>query len=148
MKHHRIVNIFIALLIVCSSAEARDTTHNLPVADPMSTSTAEGLANVRFFFGEQQHPTVLRTIGTYSSRKTTNAFGKSDKTACDWAFLSAIKSFWDRASRGGGNNNAVINIRSITTGATVSSESEYVCRAGNVVAKVYLEGTFVELEPE
>jgi hypothetical protein len=110
----------------------------------MSTTTAEAFADVKFFFGDQPHPTIARNIGTFTSKKTTNAFGKSDKESCDWAFLSAAKSFFERASREGGN--AVINNRSITTGNPVSSENEYVCRAGNVVSKVYLEGTVVELE--
>ena len=69
--------------------------------------------------------------------------GKSDKEACDWAFLSAIKSLYTRTGELGGN--AVVNIRSITDNWPETSETEYVCRAGNVVAKVYLQGTIVTL---
>lgn len=127
-----------------NTAYARDTVHRFPVADPMATSTAEEFTNVRFYFGGQAHPTVARTIGEFTTRRTTNAFTKSDKEACDWGFLSAVKTLWERALKEGGN--AVINIRSVTTGDTVDSPEEYVCRAGNVIAKVYLEGTVVVLE--
>lgn len=125
-------------------AIARDDTRKFPIVDPMNTSTATSLTGVKFYFGDQPHPAVARNIGMYSTRRTTNAFGKSEKEACDWGFLSAIKTFWERAQSEGGN--AVINIKSVTTGSVDSSTTEYTCRAGNVVAKVYLEGTVVILK--
>ncbi|MCZ7600080.1 MAG: excinuclease ABC subunit A [Gammaproteobacteria bacterium] len=131
-------------LALVQSASARDDAQRFPISTPMSTETAKSYDGVQFFFGDAPHPAVAKRLGTYSSRRNTNAFGKSDEAACDWAFLSAVKSFWERAQSEGGN--AVINLRSITTGETVSSSTEYVCRAGNVVAKVYLEGTVVVLE--
>lgn len=144
MKSRYIIGIALAALMVFNTAQARDSVHRFAVAEPMATSTAEEFTNVRFYFGDQPHPTVARTIGEFTTRRTTNAFTKSDKEACDWGFLSAVKTLWERALKEGGN--AVINIRSVTTGETVSSTEEYVCRAGNVVAKVYLEGTIVVLE--
>ncbi len=131
-------------LALVQSASARDDSQRFPIATPMSTETAKSFEGVQFFFGDAPHPAVAKTLGTYSSRRTTNAFGKSDEAACDWAFLSAVKTFWERAQSEGGN--AVINLRSVTTGEAVSSSTEYVCRAGNVIAKVYLEGTVVVLE--
>jgi hypothetical protein len=109
----------------------------------MATATAKSFSEVKFYFGDQSHPEPRRFIGNYSSRRTTNAFGKSDQAACQWAFLSGIKTFYERALAEGGN--AVINIRSVTTGAPVSSSTEFVCRAGNVVAKVYLTGDVVSM---
>lgn len=131
-------------LALVQSASARDDSQRFPIATPMNTETAKSFEGVQFFFGDAPHPAVAKTLGTYSSRRTTNAFGKSDEAACDWAFLSAVKTFWERAQSEGGN--AVINLRSVTTGEAVSSSTEYVCRAGNVIAKVYLEGTVVVLE--
>ncbi len=40
----------------------------------------------------------------------------------------------------------MVNVRSVTTGEPVSSATEYECVAGNVIAKVYLEGTVVVIE--
>ncbi len=130
-------------LAIPTVADARDERLRFPIADPMATTTAEQFTGVRFFFGESRHPSVGRSWGTLSSRKTTNAFGKSDKAACDWAFLSAVKSFWERAQSEGAN--AVIGIKSTTTGTPFSSSTEYECRAGGVIARVYLEGTVVQI---
>lgn len=144
MKFGLVLAALLATIPFTGIAQARDTTHRFPVADPMATSTAEEFNNVRFYFGDETYPQATRTIGVYTTRRTTNAFMKADKEACDWGFLSAIKTLWERALKEGGN--AVVEIKSVTTGETVNSSSEYVCRAGNVVAKVYLEGKVVVIE--
>jgi hypothetical protein len=122
---------------------ARDSTQNHSINDAMETATAKSFSDVKFFFGDQPHPEPNRHIGSYNSKRTTNAFGKSDYESCQWAFLSAIKSFYERALAEGGD--AVVNIKSITTGRPFESTTEFVCRAGNVVTKVYLRGDVVEL---
>ena len=143
------MNIFptllIFLLVFCAapSALARDTLLRFPITDPMQTTTAAAFTHAKFYFGKQPYPRGAKVIGTYTSRRITNAVGKGDKEACDWAFLSALKSLYVRTGEVGGN--AVVNIRSITDNWPEESEAEYVCRAGNVVAKVYLEGTIVRL---
>jgi UDP-3-O-acyl-N-acetylglucosamine deacetylase len=144
MKRLVLTFALLATCAVSSLVHARDDAKRLPIAQPMQTNTAAEFTSVRFFFGDQAHPAVQRTIGTYTTRRNTNAFNKSDQEACDWGFLSAVKTLWERALAEGGN--AVINIRSVTTGDPLSSSTEYVCRAGNVVAKVYLEGTVVVID--
>lgn len=124
-------------------ALARDNAQNHSIMDAMATDTASSFINVKFYFGEQAHPPVRRTIGTYTTRRTTNSFLKSDAESCQWAFLSAIKTLYERTLVEGGN--AVINIASITTGERMNSTSDFVCRAGNVVTKVYLQGDVVVL---
>lgn len=144
MHYKAIVTACFIAFTISNAAQARDTTQRFPVSEPMSSSTADEFNNVRFYFGDQSHPPISRTVGTYTTRRTTNAFMKADKEACDWGFLSAMRTLWERAVKEGGN--AVVNIRSVTTGETVNSATEYVCRAGNVVAKVYLEGKVVVIE--
>lgn len=56
----------------------------------------------------------------------------------------AVKTLWERALKEGGN--AVVDIKSVTIGETVSSTTDYVRRAGNVVVKVYLQGRVVVIE--
>ena len=43
------------------------------------------------------------------------------------------------------DGNAVINIESITTGTASDNVTDYVCRAGNFVTKVYFRGEVVEI---
>lgn len=128
MKFWNLLGAGVLVLSISTVADARDERLRFPIAEPMSTTTAEQFTGVRFFFGDSSHPAIASSSGTFTSRKTTNAFGKSDQTACDWAFLSAVKSLWERAHREGAN--AVVGIKSTTSGAPLSSRAEYECRAG------------------
>ncbi len=148
MKKHFIrigAGVLLAMSVIqfSGTAMARDSAQLQPIAEAMATATAKSLADVKFYFGDQPHPEIKRHIGTYTSKRTTNAFGKSDYNSCQWGFLSAIKTFHQRALMEGGN--AVINIKSVTTGEVFESTEEFSCRAGNVVTKVYLKGDVVLL---
>ena len=68
---------------------------------------------------------------------------KSDKEACDWAMLSAIKAFQIKAKSLGAN--AIVNIRSNYKHGAFSSTEQYECGAGNVMAGVALKADFVKL---
>ncbi len=133
-----------AMAQIAGLAQARDSSQQQSITDAMNTATAQSYTGVEFYFGDQSHAKPKRHIGTFTSKKTTNAFGKSDYEACQWAFLSAIKTFHQRALREGGN--AVVNITSITTGKPFKSTDVFECRAGNIVAKVYLQADVVELD--
>ena len=130
-------------LALASLGHARDSASKQSIVDAMETATAKSYSDVAFYFGDQPHSAVKKSIGTYTAKRSTNAFGKSDYDSCQWAFLSAIKSLYERALRERGN--AVVNIRSITTGQETTSRTEFDCRAGNIVSKVYLKGDVVEL---
>ena len=116
------------------------------IAEALRTVAAEQRIdqNVQLVFGDNPHPRIAKNIGTYTSNKKTNAFGKSDEKACNWAFLSAIITLRDRARTEGGN--AVINIRSNYKNNETSSETSFQCGAGSVVAGVALIGDVVTLE--
>src|SRR5262249_61823820 len=106
-------NLIIAMTILSVSlaaiwpAQARDTKHILPIVAAMATKDAneklEG--SVKFFFGKQEYPKVVTKLGSDVSNRKTNAFGKSDEKACNWAFLSAMIALERRAikpfARGG-----------------------------------------------
>lgn len=137
-----------ALLVILAmqfseTATARDTARHFSIAEAMETDIAKSLTEVEFYFGDQPHSDIKRSIGIYTTKRTSNAFSKADYDACQWAFLSAIKTLHERAVLEGGN--AVINIQSVTTGKPVSSSTDFVCRAGFTVAKVYLKGELVSL---
>jgi uncharacterized protein YbjQ (UPF0145 family) len=125
-------------------AQARDDKLLLPIADAMNApETQEKLdSSIKYYFGHQKTPKVLKKLGTDASNKKTNAFGKADEKACQWAFLSAMLSLEQRAKELGAN--AVINIVSNYKKVEMSSETEYECHAGAIMAGVALKGDFVK----
>jgi len=137
--------IFLMLGGLPGESLGRDTRLMFAIDAAMQQSAAKEKLNrgVKFYFGAQKHPTPARQLGTYTSNRKSNAFGKSDLEACQRAFLSALISLQDRALKEGGD--AVINIRSYYKKNNVSSTSQFECGAGNVIAGVALRGTVVKL---
>lgn len=141
--------IAMSLLLVSLSwsatASARDTRHQFPINDVLNNPEyASELEGVKFYFGEQSHPAVVKSFGTDRTNKKTNAFNKSDEEACQWVMLSALKQLKSRADQLGAN--AVINIISNYKNDQKSSETEYTCGAGGLMAGVALIGEFVVIE--
>jgi hypothetical protein len=138
--------VLVALGAASAPAVARDDRTRFPVAEALTATEAKARlgGDIRFFFGKQPVPAVERSFGTFTSNKKTNAANKSDKLACEWAFLSAMLSFQDRARQLGGN--AVINIRSTYRGGLLESETEYECGAGALIAGVTFTGEVVRLK--
>ena len=133
------------LLVGASAVSARDTYQTYPVKEALEKGESQGkLADVALYFGDQKHPKVLQSMGVFATNKKTNAFGKSDRVACDWVFLSAVIQLQQRALREGGN--AVINIKSNYRNIEFVSDTEYRCGAGNIMAGVALIGTVVKIE--
>ena len=130
-----------------TTALARDTKVMWPVADAMATPDAKARLNmgVQFFFGNTGHPLVAQSFGVFMSNKKTNGTNKTDKEACEWAFLSAMLSFQQRAVAVGGN--AVINIKSYYRENEVSSETQYECGSGALMSGVTFKGEVVKLQP-
>jgi len=134
-----------AMLMASATTGARDDVGSYPLADVLGNPEYAGrLEGVQFFFGDQPHPPIERTIGEFQSNKKTNAVGKSDKQACEWAFLSALLSFHQRALSEGGN--AVVNIKGYYKKQPFSSQTEFQCGAGATMAGVTIKGTVVKLK--
>ncbi len=133
-------------LLSASTAMARDTRHMYSIAEALITEAASQRIDkgVGLFFGKQTHPPIAETLGTFTSNKKTNAFNKSDKAACEWAFLSAILALQHRARRQGGD--AVVNIRSYYKKENISNQTEYMCGAGAIMAGVTFRGDVVKLQ--
>lgn len=127
------------------TAQARDTKHVLPINAAMAANdTQEKLeGTVKFYFGNQAHPKVLNKLASDLTNKKTNAFGKADEVACNWAFLSAMVQLEKRAIELGAN--AVVNIVSYYKRKEFSSPSEFECHAGALMAGVALKGDFVKI---
>ncbi|WP_462159902.1 excinuclease ABC subunit A [Pseudoalteromonas sp. GB56] len=133
-----------ALLSVSTGALARDDIGQYPIAELLQSSKAKSvLLDVPMYFGTQSHGEVKERFGEVMTNKKTNAFNKSDREACEWVMLSALKALQERAKREG--MNAVVNIQSYYKKREFSSETEFECGAGALIAGVTLKGTLVNL---
>lgn len=145
MMHTGRLAVVGALLMVGAAAVARDDVGTYPLADVFGNAEyAQRLEGVKFFFGKQAHPPIERSFGEFQSNKKTNAFNKSDKDACEWAFLSALLSFHQRALSEGGD--AVVGIVGYYKKQPFSSETHFQCGAGATMAGVTIKGTVVKLK--
>ena len=147
-KHMKgLITLLVATIVVLGAvnAEARDDRNMWSISEALGTEDAKQKLNknVRFYFGDQSHPKIIKNFGEYMSNKKTNAFNKTDERACQWNFLSAMMSFQDRALRMGGN--AVVNIRSYYKKNTISSQTEFECGSGAFVSGVTFLGDVVQL---
>ncbi|MCL2872536.1 MAG: excinuclease ATPase subunit [Betaproteobacteria bacterium] len=138
---------FVALSLCVPAAQARDTVHHLSVKDAIEMGKAKDVLDgeIQFYFGDQSHPAVATplTKGVVTNKKT-NAVGKSDEEACNWAMLTALKQMQERAHSEGGN--AVINIESYFKRKSFKSNTEFECHAGGIMADVALKGDVVKLK--
>jgi hypothetical protein len=144
----RILIALFATFLLCSSSmgHARDDKNMYSIDEAMNNSSAKEKFDRDFlyFFGDQPHGKIASNHGEFMSNKKTNAFGKTDKGACQWVFLSAMLSFQDRISQEGGN--AVVNIRSYYKKNEISSTTEFECGSGAIMAGVTFVGDVVTLE--
>ena len=82
------------LVLASSASIARDDIGRYSVEELLSTAKAEQAldSNIKLFFGKQKAGEVKSTYGEVQTNKKTNAFNKSDKEACQWVMLSALKA--------------------------------------------------------
>ncbi|MBV1788296.1 excinuclease ATPase subunit [Marinobacterium sp. D7] len=143
----KLIAICLSLFLFAVSPQAfsRDTKHMLSIEDAMASADFKERLdpNIRFYFANQKHSKVTKSFGDFSTNKKTNAFNKSDEEACQWVLLSALLSLQERAKAEGGN--AVINIASYYKKNKVSSNTQYECHAGAIMAGVALTGEVVKL---
>ena len=125
-------------------AQARDTKLMMPLDAAMAENDAQGRLgdDVKFYFGKQKTPAVLKKLGTDQTSQKTNSFGKSPEKSCNWAFLSAMLRLKARAQELGAN--AVVNIVSNYKNIENSSETEFECHDGAMMTGVALKGDFVK----
>ena len=132
--------------LLVGNALARDEQKMYPLGDALNASSAREMIDpkIRLYFGNQKHPEVAKDLGEWRTNKKTNGFNKSDKDACEWAFLSAVLELQERAGKEGGN--AVIGIASNYKNIERSSDSEYMCGSGALVSGVAFKGRVVQLK--
>lgn len=134
-----------SLLLIAPDAFSRDSKLMFSIADAMQSADFKQRLdpNIRLYFGSQKHAKTLQSFGNVTTNKKTNAFGKSDGEACRWVFLSTLLALQERARKEGGN--AVVNIVSYYKKEKNSSNTEFECHAGAIIAGVALNGDVVKL---
>jgi hypothetical protein len=137
----------IALLVLglSAGAQARNTELHLSIEEAMNSSDFKNRLDpdIRFYFGNQSHAAPASRLGDVISNRKTNAIGKTDVEACEWVLLSALLGMQKRAAEEGAN--AIVNIRSYYRKDEFSSETEFECHAGDLIAAVTLIGDVVLL---
>ncbi|MFC2491052.1 MAG: excinuclease ABC subunit A [Campylobacter curvus] len=123
--------------IFCSTLSARDDVLYFSLDFLNSPKAKEVLdPNVKLSFGSGGKGKILKQGLT--ANKKTNAFNKSDQEACEWAMLSALRTFQDRAIKEGGSK--VINLTGYYKKQPFDSKTQFQCGAGALMAGVTLKG--------
>jgi uncharacterized protein YbjQ (UPF0145 family) len=141
----RMLGVVSVLLLISAARPAygRDDHLMFPIADALASPDATKLdPGIKLFFGKAR-PAVARSMGTWTTNKKANAFGRADKQACERAFASAMISLQKRARAEGGD--AVIGITSYYKKIVTVSDTEYMCGAGAIMAGVAFRGEVVRL---
>lgn len=138
--------IFLLYPLFLQSAVARDTIENYSVSDTMALEQSKSILgnDISFYFGNTEHPPILKSYVEFRTNNKTNAFNKTDKEACQWVFLSAMKELRNKARSLGAN--AVINIKSNYRDNLTISDNTFQCGAGALIAGVALVGDVVTLD--
>ncbi|WP_082729510.1 excinuclease ABC subunit A [Burkholderia sp. FL-7-2-10-S1-D7] len=142
---YRIALALSCAMFAASAANARDTINDYPIESALKSEAGKLDDGIALYFGDQAHPRVIQSYGSFATNKKTNSFGKSDEAACQHVFLSAVIELQARARKEGGN--AVIGIKSNYRNVLRSSATEFTCGAGAVVAGAALTGEVVTLKP-
>ena len=126
---------------VCALAlnlSARDDVHHFSIEEALSSPKAKGVLdpNIKLSLGSGTNGGNIKSGLT--ANKKTNAFNKSDKEACEWAFLSAVKTFQERAVKEGGTR--VVNLTGYYKKQPFDSKTQFQCGAGALMAGVTLKG--------
>ena len=136
----------VATLAIAPTADARDTRQQFDIATAIAAGKADGTldGSVQFHFKGARAPAVASLLGPARTNKKTNAFGKSDATACQWVFLGALKALQEAAKERGAN--AVVDIESNYKNQVFTSATQYQCGAGGLMAGVALKGVYAKVK--
>ena len=89
MKTFAIAIVLIASALVAGQAAARNDQATYALQEAFATPDAQQKLDksIKMYFGRQPTPKVLQDLGEWKTNKKSSGFFKSDKSACEWAFL-------------------------------------------------------------
>jgi len=136
---------FYTLIAGTTPALAKDSWYQFSAKDAQASDLGKDSLNseIKLFMKGENHAKAVKRLGEFKTNQRSNAFGHSAQSACDRAFISALKSLQERAVKEGGN--AVVDIYTITKDKKFESAEEYSCLKGGFVANVALMGTVAQL---
>ena len=126
-------------------AAARDDALHQSFQDLLDSPEAKEKldGSVKFYLAGAKTPKVLSRLGSDVSNRKTNSVGKSPDQACNWAALSALLAFQDKAKKLGAN--AVVDIVSYYKQVEFKSDTEFECHDGSMMSGVALKGTYAKV---
>jgi len=141
MKLAKVLGLSSVVLMIAACAP-RDTTHYYSIQDALHSSQAKEVLDpsIKLYFGKPAPGKVIHKGITTNPK--TNALNKNDAEACQWAFLSAVKKFQERAKKEGATK--VGNLVSYYKKNEYKSTTQYECHAGHSIAGVALKGDIVK----
>lgn len=136
-------SLFLSMIALCLMGCApRDTTHYFSIDSALNSPEAKKVLNpsIKLYFGKPAPGKVVAKNAVTNPK--TNALNKTDEKACEWAFLSAVKRFQERAQKEGATK--VGNLVSFYKKKEYKSTTQYECHAGRSIAGVALKGDIVK----
>jgi uncharacterized protein YbjQ (UPF0145 family) len=139
--------IVLAAFMAVGNVSAKDErwTYSLDEALKSRAAKLKLDPNIKLYFGNQAQPTILQSIAEWNVRRTTNGFARTDKKACQRAFVSALIELQEKAKQQGAN--AIVNIKSNYMNVERSSETDFECVSGHLVSVIEMKGRLVKLAP-
>lgn len=137
MKASYLIAMACGVALFATGCKSSDTRHTFSIADALNSPQAKEVLDPSIqlqFASGGGHVTHKGLV----SNKKTNAVGKSDLESCQWAFLSAVKQFQERARKEGASK--VVNLISYYKKVPYKSASEFECHSGNLMTGVALKG--------
>jgi opacity protein-like surface antigen len=141
--------LLVALIAACAAAPAfaRDTPVRVTLQSVLDMPEAHAKldGSVRFFLAGAETPHVEKKFGEDISNDKTNAFNKTAEFACQWAALSGLIKFQNRAKQQGAN--AVIDIVSYNKRVVTTDPAQLECLDGAFVGGISMKGTYANVAP-
>ncbi|MFQ3324943.1 MAG: hypothetical protein ACI90U_002775 [Pseudomonadales bacterium] len=136
-----LIAVFVSGVMLAVPAIA-DEIKEFSIDDIMSSVRAkEALQDdITFSYAGQEYTEAANILLEATTLQTTNGFLKSDRNACELAFIAAMKELKSIAVAKGGN--ALVDIRSSLSADSVEREDgTYGCISKTTVAEVSLTGS-------
>lgn len=129
--------------MVLAACAPKNEAQFYSIQDALNSPQAKEVLDpsIKLYFGKPAPGGKVLVKGAVTNPKT-NALNKSDAEACQWAFLSAVKKFQERAKKEGGSK--VGNLVSYYKKKEYRSTTQYECHAGRSIAGVALKGDVVK----
>lgn len=138
--------IFLLLLLMSSFnlvAEEKSSLKYMDIKEAIGSEMYKKTitSKLAYFFGDEKHPELERTLTEASSSRKINVTAKFGNNSCIAAFLETLAALQKTAE--GYKADAIVNIQSSYEGNTLSSSNNYLCDPGFFVAGVGLKADVV-----